>query len=150
MSYSSKTVSYNKATIDGRTYNNTLLADITDDDFDDRIDEFQGQTKNEYVYRILLHYFTNVGKINFPLKIDNKIRCHLETEMKKLLESKKKITPTGAPDAKIIFNKAPFIQYKQFLLDKNFRQYIKTTVILKKILRMGVQKSPLQKTMKFL
>ena len=150
MSYSSKTVSYNKATIDGRTYNNTLLADITDDDFDDRIDEFQGQIKNECVYRILLHYFTNVGKINFPLKIDNKIRCHLETEMKKLLESKKKVTPTGAPDAKIIFNKAPFIQYEQFLLDKNFGQYIETTVILKKILRMGVQKSPLQKTMKFL
>ena len=32
------------------------------------------------------------------------------------------------------------------MLDKNFRQYIETIMILKKILRMGVQKSPLQKS----
>ena len=32
------------------------------------------------------------------------------------------------------------------MLDKNFRQYIETIMISKKILRMGVQKSPLQKS----
>ena len=46
--------------------------------------------------------------------------------------------------------KSPFIQYEQFLLDKNFRQYIETIMISKKILRMGVQKSPLQKTYEIL
>ena len=40
--------------------------------------------------------------------------------MKRLFESKKSVTVRGAPDAKMIFRKAPFIQYEQFLIDKNF------------------------------
>ena len=51
-----------------------------------------------------------------------------------------------SPDAKIIFAKAPFIQYEQLLLDKNFRQYLETRMVSKKILRMGAQKIPIQKT----
>ena len=43
---------------------------------------------------------------------------------KKLFESKKKVTTVGTLDTKIIFTKAPFIQYVQILLDKNFRQYV--------------------------
>ena len=65
--------------------------------------------------------------------------------MKKLFESKNRVTTIGAPDAKIIFTKALFIQYEQFLLDKNFRQYLETKMVLKKILRMGVQKTAIQK-----
>ena len=42
--------------------------------------------------------------------------------MKKLFEYKKTVTSIGALDAKIIFTKAPFIQYEQCLLVKNFRQ----------------------------
>ena len=57
MLYNNKTVSYNKSTIDRRTYNSTTPADITDDNLEDRIDEFQDQLKNEYVYRIPLQYF---------------------------------------------------------------------------------------------
>ena len=57
MLYNNKTVSYNKSIIDRRTYNSTTPADITDDNLEDRIDEFQDQLKNEYVYRILLQYF---------------------------------------------------------------------------------------------
>ena len=79
-----------------------------------------------------MRYFTDIGKINFPLKIDFKIRCHLETDMKKLFDSKKKVNAIGAPDAKIIFTKALFVQYEQFLLDKNFRQYIETIIDFKK------------------
>ena len=66
--------------------------------------------------------------------------------MKKLFESKKRVTATDAPDSKVILAKAPFIQYEQFILDKNLRQYIETIMISKNILRMDVQKSPLQKT----
>ena len=58
---------------------------------------------------------------------------------------KKKVAAIGVPDAKIVFIKGSFVQYVQFLLDKNFRQYIETIMILKKILRMGVQKTTLQK-----
>ena len=51
-----------------------------------------------------------------------------------------------SPDAKIIFTKAPSIQYEQLLLDKNFRQYLETIMVSEKILRMGAQKTPIQKT----
>ena len=116
--YSNKTVSYNKSTIDRRTYNSTAPVDITDDNLEDRIDEFQDQLKNEYVYSIPLRYFTGIGKINLSLKIDFKIKCHLETEMKNLVKSRKRVAAVRVPDAKIIFAKASFIQYEQFSLDE--------------------------------
>ena len=116
---------------------------------ENRLTKFQEQLNNEHVYRIPLRYFTDLNKINFPTKIEYRIKLNLETEMKKLFESTK-ILASGAaipmPDAKIIFTKAPFIQYVQILLDKNFRQYLEITMISKKILRMGAQKTPVQKT----
>ena len=45
--------------------------------------KFQDQLKNEYVYRVPLKYFSDIGNINFPVKIDFRIKCHLETEIKK-------------------------------------------------------------------
>ena len=72
--------------------------------------------------------------------------------MNKLFESRKVLasTTTTIPsaDAEIIFTRAPFIQYQQILLDKNFRQHLETIVVSKKILKMGAQKTPLQKTYK--
>ena len=95
----------------------TLKANFAKDlNIADRITNFKEQLKNEHVFRVPLRYFTDLGKINFPVKIDFKIKCHLETEMKKLFESRK-VLATGAaipaPDAKIIFTKAPFVQYEQ-------------------------------------
>ena len=46
--------------------------------------------KSENIYRVPLHYLCDIGKINFPLKIDFKIKCHLETDMKKLFNQRKK------------------------------------------------------------
>ena len=66
--------------------------------------------------------------------------------MKRLFESKKKVTPIDAAESKIIFTKHPFVQYEQILLDKSFRQNIETIMISKKILRIGIQKIPIQKT----
>ena len=60
--------------------------------------------------------------------------------MKRLFESRKVHGSTAvipAPNAIIIFTKAPFIQYEQILLDTNFRQYLETIMVSKKILRMG-------------
>ena len=51
--------------------------------------------------------------------------------MEKLFESKKKVTTIAAPDAQIIFTRSPFIQYEQFLLDKNFKQYWKQQFLKK-------------------
>ena len=69
--------------------------------------------------------------------------------MKKLFESRKVLgtgTAIPAPNVKVIFTKAPFIQYEQILLDKNFRQYLETIMVSKKILRMVTQKTQIQKS----
>ena len=50
------------------------------------------------------------------------------------------------PDVQIVLLKAPMIQYEQLTLDTNFRQYLETIIFSAKVLRMGVQKPPYQKT----
>ena len=68
--------------------------------------------------------------------------------MNKLFESREVHATTVKTDAnaEIIFTRAPFIQYEQILLDKNFRQHLETIMVSKKIIRMGAQKTPIQKT----
>ena len=70
--------------------------------------------------------------------------------MSKLFESRKVLASTTKaapePDFAILFTRAPFIQYEQILLDKNFRQHLETIMVSKKIIRMGAQKTPIQKT----
>ena len=63
---------------------------MTDLNINEKITKFQDQLKNEFVYRIPIRCFTDLGKINFPLKIDFRIKYHLKTDMKKLFKSKKK------------------------------------------------------------
>ena len=117
---------------------------------DERISLFHDQIADEYIYRIPLRYLSDIGKINFPTKIDYRIKLFLETDMNKLFESRKVLasTTTAAPsaDAEIIFTRAPFVQYEQILLDKNFRQHLETIMVSKKIIRMGAQNTPIQKT----
>ena len=114
-----------------------MANDITDLNINDRITKFQDQLKDEYVHRIPLRHFTDLSEINGPLKIYFRIiKCHLETEMKKLFEFKKKVTTIPAPEVKIIFTRLPFIQYEQFLLDKNLRQYLQTIISKKNLKNM--------------
>ena len=60
--------------------------------------------------------------------------------------NRKKVTTIGAPDAHIVFARAPFIQYLQIFLAKNFGQYLETIMLSSKVLCMGLQKKPYQKT----
>ena len=39
---------------------------------------------DEQVHRVPLKYFTDIGKLNFPVKVDLRFKLHLETEIKKL------------------------------------------------------------------
>ena len=121
-----------------------------DNNIDKRIELFSDQLADEFVYRIPLRYFSDIGKINFPTKIDYRIKLFLETNLAKLFEFRKVLasttTTSPAQDAEIIFTRAPFIQYEQILLDKNFRQHLQTIMVSKKIIRMGAQKTPIQKT----
>ena len=102
---------------------------------DQRIELFQNQLKNEFVYRTPLRYFSNIGKINFSTKIDYRIKMLLETNMDKLFESRKVLAANAAipeVDAEILFTRAPFVQYEQILLDKNFRQHLEAIMVSKK------------------
>ena len=87
MLYSKQPVYFNRTTLEQRLHNSNTANDITDLNINERITKFQNQLKNELVYRIPLCYFADIRKINFPLKIDFRIKCHLETDMKKLFES---------------------------------------------------------------
>ena len=52
--------------------------------------------------------------------------------IKRLFELSKVLATNSAlasPDAKIIFIKAPFVQYEQLLLDKNFMQYLELIMV---------------------
>ena len=56
--------------------------------------------------------------------------------MIRLFESRKVLasstTTIPKPGAEILFNGAPFIQYEQILLDKNFRKHLETIRVSKK------------------
>ena len=123
--FSKKNVSYRRS-IDRIIHNINTAVDITDENIEDRIDKFSDVINADKVYRISLRYYCDLRKINFPAKIDLKIKCNLETEMKILFALKKKEANITCPDAKTAFTKAPFIQYEQFLLNINSRQYIET------------------------
>ena len=86
--FSKKVVIY-PANSDRRSHNNEDATKQTHNNIEDRQDKFAVQIDSKYVYRIPLKYFYDLGKINFPTKIELKNHCTLETEMKKLFEFKK-------------------------------------------------------------
>ena len=145
--YNSKDLTYTGLTTAETTAKKKNHAKVLN--IDETISLFHSQLENEFVYRIPLRYFSDIGKINFPTKIDYRIKLFLETNMGQLFESRKVRASTATideADAEIIFTRAPFIQYEQILLDKNFRQHLETIMVSKKVLRMGAQKTPIQKT----
>ena len=52
--------------------------------------------KKEFIYRIPLRFFSDIGKINFPTKIDFRIKLCLETKIERLLESRKSLATNTA------------------------------------------------------
>ena len=148
--FSKKPVYFASASYDGRNHNSKGLtytglnkAEETakkkhhakDLNIDDRTALFQERLEDEFVYRIPLRYFSDIRKINFPTKIDYRIKLFLEKDMDKLFESRKVLATNAAipeVDAEIIFTRATFIQYKQIFLDKNFRQHLETIMASKK------------------
>ena len=137
-----------KATQTAETKNNHAK----DLNINERIRKFKEQLKNEHVYRIPLRCFTDLGKINFPTKIDYRFKLYLETEMKRLFESRKVLTSRATlptPDAKIIFTKAPYNQYELILFNKNFRQYFGKKNGIKKNTKNGNSKNTYTKILHY-
>ena len=121
------------------------LGSIADDNINDRIAKFSAQLQNKFFYRIPLRYLCDSGKINFPTKVDMKIRCTLETDIKNYL-NQNQVTNIGTLDVQIVMLKAPFMQYEQLVLPKNFRHYLETILFSAKVLHTGIQKTPYLKT----
>ena len=116
---------------------NKKAAYAKDLNIDQRIAIFRNLLKNEHIYRILLKYFCSIGMINFPTKTDYRIKLFFQTNMNKLFESRKLLaagTALTAAETQVIFTRARFIQCEQILIDKNWRQYLETIKVSKKIL----------------
>ena len=75
-----------------------------------------------------------------------KISLTLKTDLNKLFETNKKVDNIGVSNAQIAFLKEPYLQYKQIVLAKSFRQYFESILFSAKVLRMGMQKTPYLKT----
>ena len=73
-----------------RIHNNDNEVYRTDNNLEDRQDKFVAQIDIKYVYSVPLKYFCDLGKIDFSTKINLKVSCTLQAEMKKLFESKRK------------------------------------------------------------
>ena len=128
-----KTILYIKESVtlsgscDRQTYNNENLNLRIDADLADRINKLEDVINKQEVYRIPLRFFVYLGLVLF----DSKIFCTLETDMSNLFETNAKSAAISQPDAKIIWNDAPFIQFEQNRLNDNFRQYLELSLISK-------------------
>ena len=164
--FSKKPVYFAKTSYDRRNYNSKDLTytslnteqtaekkklHANDLNIDDRISLFQEQLKNEKIHRILIRYFSDIGNINFPTKIDYRIKIFLETNMNKWFKSREVVAANSAipdADAEIIFTRVLFIQCEQILRDKNFRQHLETIMVSKKYVEWELKKHPYKKYVK--
>ena len=81
MLYSYQPIYFNRTTLERRTFNSRTANNITDLNINERIAKFQNQKKNEFVYRVPLRYFTDIGKINFPHSLF--LKCFLLVKYEK-------------------------------------------------------------------
>lgn len=95
-----------------RQNNSNTSADITGRNLDSKIAKFDDVINGEKTIRVPLRHFCNLGKTDYPVKINFKITCTLETKIKELFETKKNPGTVGSPDAKSIFTNAPYIQFE--------------------------------------
>ena len=72
------------------------------------------------MYRILLRYLCDIGKLNHLIKVDPKTTCMVKTDMKIFFESNRPFNPIVDPEIKITFHNVSSIQYEQLRLNDNF------------------------------
>ena len=131
------------------TTTNATAGNRTDEHLTDRITKFHNQIKNKYVYRISLKYLCDVGLVNQWFKFNTTYILALETDMQRLFETKVNQSTNALPtsiNASAVFTSAPYIMYKQFKLDDNFRTYLEGTMISEHVLRTGIKSTPYQKS----
>ena len=97
-------------------------------------------------YRILLGFFTSIGLVNFPHKIDTRFLFTLENNMNRLFETNAEVDVPNEPDVQIIFHDTPCISYPQITLDDNLSAHFNDTLRSRSTLRTGVISSPHQQS----
>ena len=97
-------------------------------------------------YRIPLAFFTSLGLVNFPHKIDTQFLSTLGNNKNRLFETNAKADVPNKPDAQIIFYDTPYISYPQITLDDNFLAYFNGILRSQGALRTGVISSPYQQS----
>ena len=93
-------------------------------------------------YRIPLGFFTSLGLVSFPHKIDTQFLFALEDNMSKLFETNAKADVPNEPDAHIIFHDTPYISYPQITVDDYFLVHLNAILWSCSALRTGVILSP--------
>ena len=118
----------------------------SDNNLDNRIAKFHDLIGTNNVYRIPLRFLVDLGFVNFPMKFDTKFVFTLK-QKSKLFQLRKKVTAVpNDPDAQIIFNAAPFMQYQQLKLTDNLKKHLEVSLLSKQALRKGIKLSPYQKS----
>ena len=146
-----KDLLYSKKTViipgneDRRSHNNDMEAFRTNDNLEDREDKFAAQIDSKYVYRFPLTYLCNLSKINFPNKIDLKIPCTLQTDMKQLFESKKIWLLLVYQTHKLFLLECPIYSMNRSCLKRILDSTIKQSCSHQKFLRWEYKKHPAKK-----
>ena len=74
-------------------------------------------------HRIPLEFFTSLGLVNLPHKIDTRFLFTLENNMNRLFETNAKTDAPSEPDSQIIFHNTSYISHPQITLDDSFLAY---------------------------
>ena len=100
----------------------------------------------KHVYRIPISLTIDLGVVNFLMKTDTKIILTLERNMKKLIDSNKKLTAIfDKPDPLIQIYDWPYISYQEISLTKSADIYFNGILRSETALRQGVLPSPYKK-----
>ena len=128
-----------------RLNNAPTAADRTDKNLTYRIKELANTLKARTVYRIPLLYFCDLGKVNFLVNTDTRIKINLERNMNKLFESNAKVASIpDNPDAFIKIFARPYIAYQETSLTQQAGLYQNGILRSRTALRQGVLPAPFQ------
>ena len=95
----------------------------------------------------------SLGLVNQPVKFNTKWLLTFETDYQRLFETNTNQTNNALLDSvntKIILMSTPYILYKQFKLDDNYRTYLEGIMISNNVLRTGIQLTSYQKSYEML
>ena len=98
-------------------------------------------------YRIPLWFFTSLGLVNFPHKIDTQFLFTLENNINRLFETNAKADVPNKAEIQIKSHDTLYVSYPQITLDDNFLAYLNRILRSCSALKTGVISSPYQQSL---